>query len=98
MNLFGLKVHVSPLQREQLAPPQAGGHGQQDQSPFSKAQVCEQSLDFIAGQDIWCRAPFGALPDPLNRVMVTELVATTVIEQQAHHIPYLGARSWCAVQ
>jgi hypothetical protein len=52
MNLFGLKVHVSPLQREQLAPPQAGGHGQQDQSPFSKAQICEQSLDFIAGQDI----------------------------------------------
>src|SRR6266436_2707714 len=38
MNLFGLKVHVSPLQREQVAPPQAGGHGQEDQSPFPKAQ------------------------------------------------------------
>src|SRR4029077_19632746 len=56
MNLFGLKVHVSPLQREQLAPSQAGGHGQQDQSPLPKAQICEQSMDFIAGQDIWCPA------------------------------------------
>ena len=68
VNLFGLKVHVSPLQREQLAPPQAGGHGQQDQSPFSKAQICEQSLDFIAGQDIWGLAALGALPNPLNGV------------------------------
>ena len=82
MNLFGLKVHVSPLQREQLAAPQAGGYGQQDQSPFSKAQICEQFLDFIAGQDIWCRAAFGALPDPLNGVAVAEVVTATVIKPE----------------
>lgn len=28
MYLFRLKVHVSPVQGEQLAPPQAGRHGQ----------------------------------------------------------------------
>jgi len=52
MNLFGLEVHVSPFQREQLPPPQAGGYGQQDQGPFSEAQICEQLLGFTAGQDI----------------------------------------------
>jgi len=98
MNLFGLKVHVSPLQRQQLAPAQAGGHGQQDQSPFSKAQISEQSPDFITGQDIWCRAAFGSLPNPLNGVAVAEVVTATVIEQQAHYIPYLAARSWRPVQ
>ncbi len=61
MNLFRLEVHVSPFQREQLAPPQAGGYGHQGQGLFSKAQICEQFLDFIAGQDIWRRAAFGAL-------------------------------------
>jgi hypothetical protein len=94
MNLFGLKVHVSPLQREQLAPPQAGGHGQQDQSPFPKAQICEQSMDFIAGQGIWCPAAFGALPNPLNGVAVAEVVTATVVKQQAHYIPYFAACSW----
>jgi hypothetical protein len=81
MNLFGLEVHVSPFQREQLAPPQAGGYGQQDHGPFSKAQVCEQPLDIIAGQDIWRRAAFGALPNPLNGVAVAEVVTATVIKQ-----------------
>lgn len=98
MNLFGLKVYVSPLQREQLAPPQAGGHGQQDQSPFSKPQICEQSLDLIAGQDIWRRATFGALPNPLNWVAIAEVMAATVIEQQAHYISYFAASSWRPVQ
>lgn len=70
MNLFGYEVNVSPSQGEQLAPPQAGGYGQQDQGPFSEAQICEQSLDFFAGQDIWCRPAFGALPNPLNRIAV----------------------------
>src|SRR5258708_38639581 len=88
-NLFGLEVHVSPFQREQLAPPQAGGYGQQDQGLFSKAQICEQFLDFIAGQDIWRRAAFGALAHPLNGIAVAEVVTATVIEQQAHYIPYL---------
>jgi len=73
MNLFGLEVHVSPFQREQLAPPQAGGDGQQDQRSFSKAQICEQSLDFIAGQDIRRCTAFGALPYPLNGVAVAEV-------------------------
>jgi hypothetical protein len=98
MNLFGSKVHVSPLQREQLAPPQAGGHGQEDQSPFSKTQICEQSLDFIVGQDIWRGAAFGALPNPLNGVAVAEVVTATVIKQQAHYIPYFAACSWRSVQ
>ena len=65
---------------------------------FSKVQICEQSLDFIAGQDIWCRAAFGALPNPLNGVAAGELVTATVIEQQAHYIPYFAARSWRSVQ
>ena len=98
VNLFGLKVHVSPLQREQLAPPQASGYGQQHKGPFSEAQIREQSLDFIAGQDIWRGAAFGTLPDPLNRVAVAEVVPTTMIEQQTHHVPYLAACSWCPVE
>jgi hypothetical protein len=98
MNLFGLEAHVSPFQREQLAPPQAVGDGQQDQGSFSKAQICEQSLDFIAGQDIWCRSAFCALPNPLNGVAVAEVVAETVIEQQSHYIPHLAACSWRSVQ
>jgi len=64
----------------------------------SKAQICEQSLDFIAGQDIWRRAAFGALPNPLNGVAVAEVVTATVIEQQAHYIPYFAACSWRSVQ
>src|SRR5438034_6081699 len=94
MNLFGLEVHVSPFQREQLAPPQAGGYSQQDQGLFSKAQICEQSLDFIAGQDIWRRAAFGALPNPLNGIAIAEVVTATVYEQQAHYTPYFAERSW----
>jgi hypothetical protein len=98
MNLFGLEVHVSPFQREQLAPPQAGGYGQQDQGPFSKAQICEQSPDIIAGQDIWRRAAFGALPNPLNGVAVAEVVTATVIEQQAHYLPYFAVFPWRPAQ
>ena len=81
IDLLGLEVHVSPFQREQLTPPQAGGYGQQDQRSFSKAQVCEQSLDFIDAQEIWRRAAFGALPNPLHGVVVAEVVTATVIEQ-----------------
>jgi len=40
MNLFGLEVHVSPFQREQLAPPQAGGDGQQDQLSHFHLAYC----------------------------------------------------------
>jgi hypothetical protein len=61
-----------------FAPPQASGYGQQDQGPFSKVQICEQSLDVIAGQDIWCCSAFGALPDPLNGFAVTKVVTATV--------------------
>jgi hypothetical protein len=65
---------------------------------FSKVQIREQFLDFIAGQDIWRRAAFGALANPLNGVAVAEVVTATVIEQQAHYIPYFAARSWRSVQ
>jgi hypothetical protein len=56
MDLLGLEVHVFPLQREQLAPAEARGYCQQHQGPSSKAQICEQCPNFIAGQDIWCFA------------------------------------------
>jgi hypothetical protein len=46
--------------------------------------------------DIWCRAAFGALPNPLNGVAVAEVVTATVIERQAHYIPYFASCSWRA--
>jgi hypothetical protein len=45
-----------------------------------KVQICEQSLDFIAGQDIWCCSAFGALPDSLNGFAVTKVVTATVVK------------------
>ena len=71
---------------------QASGYGQQDQGSFSKAQICERSLDFFAGQDIWRRAAFGALPNPFDGVAVAEVMTATVIEQQTHCIPYFEPR------
>src|SRR6266704_1789610 len=99
MNLFGLEVHVSPFQRETTR--SSASRWLQPTGPgfvLSKAQICEQSLDFIAGQDIWRRAAFGALPNPLNGIAIAEVVTATVIEQQAHYTPYFAERSWRSVQ
>src|SRR5262245_47203228 len=93
-DLLALEVYVFPFQCEDLAPSQAGSYGQQDQGPLSEAQIGKQSLDLIPSQNIRYCTPFRALPNPLNRVAVTEFVATTVIEKQAHYVPYFAPRSW----
>jgi hypothetical protein len=81
-----LEIYLFPLQCEELAPSQAGSYGQQHQGSFSEAQIGKQSLHFIPGQNIRCCTPLRALADPLNKVTITEVVATTVIEHHAHHI------------
>jgi hypothetical protein len=92
-NLLGVEVYVFPLQCEELAPSQARSYGQQHESPFSEGQIREQSLDLIRGQNIWCCTSLCTLSNPLDGITVAEVVPTTMIEQQTHHVPYFAARS-----
>src|SRR6202051_2949829 len=47
-------------------------------------------LDLVAREDVRSTAAFGTLPHPLNRVAVVEIVATGMVEQDAHHVPDFG--------
>ena len=55
----------------------------------------QQLPHLVAGEDVRSTAKFGTLSHPLNRIAIIEIVATGMVEQDAHRVPDFaaGARS-----
>jgi hypothetical protein len=90
VDLFRLGIDVLPFQCENLTSSQAGGYGKQDERVLSEAEIRQQPRYFMGRKDVR-RCPFCALTDPLNRVSFAKVIATSMIEEQTHDIPYLAA-------
>jgi len=96
--LFILEVDALSLERKQVALSQSRCHIQQDHDSLSRLKRRQQLPDLVAGEDVRSTATFGTLPYPLNRITVVEIVATGMVEQNAHHIPDFGTGTWCPLQ
>jgi hypothetical protein len=83
------EVDVAPFQAEQLALPQACGYCQENQRPFSVAEILDQSSDFSWHPNCWCLASLRTLADEVDRTAVEQLVTASVIEQDGHQVPNL---------
>jgi hypothetical protein len=69
-------------------------HIQQDHDSFPRLQRRQQLPGLVAGEDVRSTAMLGTLPHPLNRMAVVEIVATGMVEQDAHHVPDFAACPW----
>jgi hypothetical protein len=87
---IGLEVNVSPLKAKQLAHPQTSAERHQYKSSFSQRKRGKQA------ELPWeSRRPgpfaFRTLSYQLNWIAITDLVAYSMIEEDAHQVPDLRA-------
>ena len=75
------------LESEKFALSQSRCHIQQDHDLLPRLQRRQQLPDFVASEHVRSTAAFGTLPHPMNWVAVVEIVATGMVEQNAHHVP-----------
>src|SRR6266567_4075242 len=86
------EIDIRPFESEQFTCPQTGNDIKQDHSPLPDIEGAEEHLNLFDFEECRDPLPLGALAHPLNWVAIEQLMAQTVIEEDAHHVADLSAR------